>query len=129
KLEWRYRYPKAQAYFSKTSVSEMKRRQLAEALAGEEQAAAPLGGAGRDSLLAAGKGLEGIGFSKSLLRRPRFMGEQKLTAAERGTLYHAVMQHLPVQLAADEAGVREEIARLAARGLLPQAQLHEIDPA
>jgi ATP-dependent helicase/nuclease subunit A len=31
------------------------------------------------------------------LRRPRFMSTRQLTPAERGTAYHLVMQHLPLQ--------------------------------
>ncbi len=79
KLSWSYPFKQAEQYFSKTSVSEMKRlnseQKMEEILTGE---------ASETHFL----------FHNSLLRRPKFMGEKKMTAVERGTLYHAVMQHL-----------------------------------
>lgn len=40
-------------------------------------------------------GSAGTSF-KLHLRRPKFMGEEQLTGTERGTVYHTLMQHLPV---------------------------------
>ncbi|SEF49405.1 helicase-exonuclease AddAB subunit AddA [Paenibacillus sp. UNC499MF] len=62
----------------------------------------------------------------SLLRRPRFMEEKKLTSAERGTVYHAVMQHMPlkeVTPAAVEAVIRE----MTDKELLTPAQARAVD--
>jgi len=47
------------------------------------------------------------------LRRPRFMSAKKMTAAERGTAVHLVMQHLPLGLSPDRA--ESEVAALLHR--------------
>ncbi|MGG4399536.1 helicase-exonuclease AddAB subunit AddA [Paenibacillus amylolyticus] len=39
------------------------------------------------------------------LRRPKFMGEKQLTGTERGTVYHTLMQHLPV----DGSGIDSQL--------------------
>ncbi len=52
------------------------------------------------------------------LRRPRFIAQSKLTPAERGTAFHLVMQHLPLQAGADESDVERLLADMVERRLL-----------
>jgi len=52
------------------------------------------------------------------LRRPRFIAQSKLTPAERGTAFHLVMQHLPLQAGTDEADVERLLDDMVERRLL-----------
>ncbi len=77
RLSWSYPYPEASAHLAKISVSEVKKsRSLPE----EEMNSA----FNLPKLQAAGATL-----------RPRFLGEEPLSSAEKGTVYHLIMQHLP----------------------------------
>lgn len=87
RLQWNYPYRQAQSYFSKTSVSEMKR--LTEtALPDDRQDEREW------NPYPFGEQRSSVG--KALLRRPRFMQEKQVSPTERGTIYHALMQHLPI---------------------------------
>lgn len=88
RLEWAYPFAAAGSLPAKTSVTELK-----SLLASEDSPVFDL--------------LEGTGESESgsrtgvdrdnlRLRRPKFMEKRSLTPAERGTAYHTVMQHLPL---------------------------------
>ncbi|MFD2672413.1 helicase-exonuclease AddAB subunit AddA [Marinicrinis sediminis] len=57
-----------------------------------------------------------------LLRRPRFKEEAGMTAVERGTLYHAVMQHIPLQGTVDEQVVQETLAMMLHKRLIHRSQ-------
>ncbi|MCK6075432.1 helicase-exonuclease AddAB subunit AddA [Paenibacillus silvae] len=62
------------------------------------------------------------------LRRPKFMGERQLTGTERGTVYHTLMQHLPVEVnVVDTEVVEQTIARLVALQILLPYQVGAID--
>ncbi|WP_420832364.1 UvrD-helicase domain-containing protein [Paenibacillus humicola] len=64
------------------------------------------------------------------LRRPKFMEEASLTAAERGTVSHLVMQHIPLSLGeVDEESVRVTTRRLLERRMLTDRQAEAVDPA
>ncbi|GAS83115.1 helicase-exonuclease AddAB subunit AddA [Paenibacillus amylolyticus] len=52
-------------------------------------------------------GSAGTSF-KLHLRRPKFMGEKQLTGTERGTVYHTLMQHLPVDGSAIDSQLIEQ---------------------
>lgn len=52
-------------------------------------------------------GSAGTSF-KLHLRRPKFMGEKQLTGTERGTVYHTLMQHLPVDESAIDSQLIEQ---------------------
>ncbi|WP_442603698.1 helicase-exonuclease AddAB subunit AddA [Paenibacillus sp. KN14-4R] len=114
RLEWQYAYPYAKTYFGKTTVSEMKR-------VGEEK-----------RMAAAGERVEARLEWKpaSLLRRPRFLEERKMTSAERGTVYHAVMQNLPLEGEMPDEGVVERtLAGMIDREMLTPAQCEAVDAA
>ncbi|WP_308638844.1 helicase-exonuclease AddAB subunit AddA [Paenibacillus silvisoli] len=63
------------------------------------------------------------------LRRPRFMEEKALTAAERGMVSHLVMQHVPIGGEVTEETVRETIASLQERRMLSAQQAAAVDIA
>ena len=51
--------------------------------------------------------------------RPQFLQEEKkLTAAERGTILHSVMQHLDLRGDLTFHGVKNQLARMEAQGIL-----------
>ncbi|HWO95335.1 MAG TPA: PD-(D/E)XK nuclease family protein, partial [Bacillus sp. (in: firmicutes)] len=107
RLEWKYGFQAAAVHRSKQSVSEMKHQhQLTEDSSDDvfiRKVRAPL------------------------VDRPRFMQEKSLTAAERGTAMHLVMQHVPLQQAATAEDVRELVASMVTRELLTTEQAAEID--
>ncbi len=119
RLSWQYRHRQAETYLSKTSVSELKRLQRETAvrdMAGDEW---PV------PFLLAGQ----TPFRSPLVRRPRFMERQSLTAAERGTAFHAVMQHVPLSPELTEETIRETLRRLEERELLTAEQRESVDTA
>ncbi|MFB7812689.1 helicase-exonuclease AddAB subunit AddA [Paenibacillus chitinolyticus] len=89
----------------------------------------PSGEAGGEvSAGAAVSGTPSAGSSSrtSLLRRPRFMEEQKLTSAERGTVFHAVMQHMPLKEVTPQT-VEAVIRDMIDKELLTPAQARAVD--
>ncbi len=61
------------------------------------------------------------------LRRPRFMEEKTLTPAERGTVSHLVMQHMPLDGALDAEAVRSLVDGMIERKLLTRSQAEAVD--
>lgn len=130
-LGWTYPYGEASRLHAKTSVTEVKR--LREAASREDEAW-PAGqwlprlpeetDAAVPSESAGGPRRRGGAFS----RRPQFLEEKRMSAAERGTAYHAVMQHIPLVPPVDEARVMETIRHMTERDMLLPAQAREIDP-
>lgn len=120
-LEWNYAFSKAHHYFSKTSVSELKRREIEFTATADDEAlpTVPLRSDNREG---------GMAFNRTLLRRPRFLQERTLSPAERGTLIHTIMQHLPLDTASTPEAVEAAIARLAEAGLVPQEYVLYVDP-
>ncbi|MCI2105732.1 MAG: helicase-exonuclease AddAB subunit AddA [Intestinimonas sp.] len=65
-----------------------------------------------------------------VLNRPRFAAEKMgLTAAQRGTALHLVMQYIDFSKTGSTAEVAEEIARLTRREILTPQQGEAADPA
>ncbi|SFB35161.1 DNA helicase/exodeoxyribonuclease V, subunit A [Cohnella sp. OV330] len=64
------------------------------------------------------------GYWTYRLRRPKFMAARRMSAAERGTAVHLVMQHLPIGLSPNraEAEVAALLERLIAQLILTQEQ-------
>ncbi|WP_342570691.1 helicase-exonuclease AddAB subunit AddA [Paenibacillus sp. FSL R5-0749] len=64
------------------------------------------------------------------LRRPKFMGENQLTGAERGNVYHTLMQHLPVDgsTTIDSQVVEQTIERLIKLQILLPHHVEAIEP-
>ncbi|UKS30357.1 helicase-exonuclease AddAB subunit AddA [Paenibacillus sp. HWE-109] len=124
KLSWDYAYPDAPKLFAKTTVSEIKRLSEMNRIADEMEL--PFGG---DVASLEGEAAV-VGTSKTasaLWRRPRFMEEKKLTAAEKGTIVHAVMQNLSLQEAPTEASIRATLAEMLDKMTLTLEQSEVVD--
>lgn len=115
RFRWVYPHAQASRWFSKTSVSELKRRTLMEPEADQEELPVPA-----DSVRPERR--------SRLLRRPRFLGDGKLAPTEKGILYHAVMQHVPLDLRPDGREAAAAIDRLAQEGKIPRHLAGEVDP-
>lgn len=110
-LTWRYPFPAAASSFAKVSVSELQRL-FAAGMEGEDAREAPW-----------------LEPSPAGGPRPRFLEESKLTAAERGSAYHTVMQHLEFSPCPDEENVRRQLESMVERELLTMEEEETIDPA
>jgi ATP-dependent helicase/nuclease subunit A len=64
-----------------------------------------------------------------LARRPAFMERKEPTAAERGTIYHFLMQHLPLQGDVDVPLVEQTVSHMLMQELLAPEQAELIDPS
>ncbi len=106
-LAWEYPYRAAENLPSKLTATQLKGRRLdAETAEDAPPPALPLE-----------------------FRLPDFMaGEQPLTAAQRGTAVHAVIERIDLRKADTVTGVSEEIARLVSRGWLTEQQGRAVDP-
>jgi ATP-dependent helicase/nuclease subunit A len=124
KLSWQYAFPHAQKWFAKTTVSEMKR--LSETNRMMQDMEHPTGNAlGLTS--SSGSYSMNQPYRASVLRRPRFMGKQQLTAAEKGTVVHAVMQNLLLDQQPTAESVRTTLDHMLERSLLTKAQYEVVD--
>lgn len=145
RLSWRDPMPEWSVYFAKTSVTELKRLSdyamahlfsgteedvplLPEAGEGGPGALAPSGFAFPSGLNAAPAGNSRSPAGSLALRRPRFMEKLELTPAERGTVVHTVMQHIPLNGEVTEETVQDTVRRLLDRQLLTQEQAEAVDP-
>ncbi|WP_409274326.1 helicase-exonuclease AddAB subunit AddA [Neobacillus sp. SCS-31] len=109
RLTWEYRFQDAAAHRAKQTVSEMKRnRELAD-----EQS-------GTDLLKKA---------RKTILERPRFMQEKSLSAAERGTALHSIMQHVRLDQPITEDSIALLASQMVEAELLTEEQREIIEPA
>lgn len=127
RLSWSYRYEAVSQISAKTSVTEMKKLltlqdspslDLIEEQAVKRQSQEDIG----------------LGASFTLnLRRPKFMESAKLTPAERGTVYHTIMQHLPLQRlggAAEQISEIEQTIRyLVEKEIITGEQAAVVEPA
>ncbi|KGX87797.1 helicase-exonuclease AddAB subunit AddA [Pontibacillus litoralis] len=107
RLSYQYLYQKAIHHRAKQSVTELKRqREVAD-----EYSANTL-----------------IAKQQPKLQRPRFMQEnQRLTAAEKGTAMHAVMQHLPFERVLTVNEVAEYVEQLVEKEFITRDQADAID--
>lgn len=122
KLNWRYPYAAASGIPAKTSVTELK-----ALLSMQEQPCFDLLEEGE--LAAQRIGGRSITNADSLhLRRPKFMEKRSLTSAERGTAYHTVMQHIPLEGPVDRAIVEATLARLERVAIVTAEQAEAVVP-
>lgn len=107
-LDWRYPWPQLAQMPSKVTATQLKGRVLDEEAAEEtwqKPQAAPT------------------------FPSPRFRQEAEgLTAAQKGTVLHSVMELIDLQKADSVSGVREELARLVAGQWLTQTQADSVQP-
>ncbi|SEB40972.1 helicase-exonuclease AddAB subunit AddA [Paenibacillus sp. GP183] len=123
KLSWQYAYPNAQKWFAKTTVSELKR--LSESNRMPQDLEYPTGRAFGTASFGSSSGHQT--YRTTVLRRPRFMEEKKLTAAEKGTVVHAVMQNLSLDQQPTAESVRAHLDHMLERNLLTKAQFEVVD--
>lgn len=117
RLQWSYPYQEASEIFAKTTISEMKRMLLFDtetAYMEDEEAAT-------HSLLSKVQEQQ-----QGLLKRPKFMEKQLMTAAERGTVYHAVMQHISLTPELNSLHLQEDLERMFALQLISEEQLKTV---
>ncbi|OPG96521.1 helicase-exonuclease AddAB subunit AddA [Chryseobacterium mucoviscidosis] len=128
RLSWTYPHQAATQVAASTSVTELKTLlamqdhpsvQMIDEM--EEQTEA--------STFPENRGLkDGSSTFKLHLRRPKFMEEKQLTGAERGTVYHTLMQHLPVDGSlVDSHIVEQTLLRLVKLQILLPHQAEVID--
>jgi ATP-dependent helicase/nuclease subunit A len=98
---WQYPYAAAQTFEAKASVSDLKRKWQSE----EEETASVY------------------------YPRPQFASQKQLSPAERGSGYHTLMQHVPLNVNVDEELIKETINRLCERELLSVLQAEAIHVA
>ncbi|SDE78706.1 DNA helicase/exodeoxyribonuclease V, subunit A [Fontibacillus panacisegetis] len=120
KLGWSYPHSEATSISAKTSVTEMK-----SVLAQMDEQAADL------------FEVQELRYEKEIaddeiefklhLRRPRFMEQSKLTPTERGTAYHTLMQHLPLNESTDEDIVHITLQRLRELHIMTEEQTAAIN--
>ncbi|MCR8631436.1 helicase-exonuclease AddAB subunit AddA [Paenibacillus radicis (ex Xue et al. 2023)] len=118
KLSWRYENAQASSLLSKTSVTELKRmsehHKLLELVS--DQPVYPE--ASQDKT-----------YRPAIVRRPRFMEQTQLNAAERGTVFHSVMQHMRLSAQPSELDIKETLADMVRRELLTEAQSTVVEPS
>jgi len=124
RLRWEYPYPAATTMSAKTSVTEMKRlhaEQPSDTLSADLRV---LQDAHQQEPV-----IEGRAEGTFRLRRPKFMADKSISAAERGTISHLIMQHIPLDVdEIDEPLVQETIKGLRERRMLTAAQAEVVDP-
>ncbi|MFT4414877.1 helicase-exonuclease AddAB subunit AddA [Fredinandcohnia humi] len=106
-LTWKYPYKSAAYKRSKQSVSEIKRQ--------------------RDSIDEHSDTAFLPKVRASSSDRPRFMQQKSLTAAERGTAMHMVMQHVNLNESINSNTIRELVVKMVHNELLTQEQAEVID--
>ncbi|MFS1513536.1 helicase-exonuclease AddAB subunit AddA [Chengkuizengella sp. SCS-71B] len=117
KFTWIDQNRLSQTLLSKTSVSEMKR--IAElktemfAKSDEETIKTSL--------------LTSIPQKNNLKRRPRFMEQKQVNAAERGTVYHSIMQHIPLQKVISLEVIQQTLNHLQMKNMISVEQSEEVD--
>lgn len=122
RLGWEYPLAVGSTVFSKTSVTELKRigeinPLLRDAMTEDGWNASPLSAGSKESKV-----------SSISSRRPRFMEERKMTPAERGTVYHTVMQNLPLYKGSmSAADIREALDAMVNKRLLTSAQAEAVE--
>ena len=106
-LSWNYPFMQAQTKRSKQSVSEIKsRKQVTDAYA--------------DTQLI-------HKFRAPLQDRPRFLQQKSLTAAEKGTAMHMVMQHIDLRTEITHESLSNLLASMVIKELLTEEQSAVID--
>ncbi|WP_379161124.1 UvrD-helicase domain-containing protein [Paenibacillus sp. sgz5001063] len=122
RLKWAYPHASASRIPAKTSVTELK-----SMLSMQEQPSYDLLEESRAQ--ASGNSLaRGVAGSDSLhLQRPKFMEKRGLSPSERGTAYHTVMQHIPLEENVDRTVLEATIARLTRLAILTDEQAQAVD--
>ncbi|ABR50250.1 Recombination helicase AddA [Alkaliphilus metalliredigens QYMF] len=103
RLNWQYPYPQATVIPSKLSVSDIKKANMGE----------------MDSI---------VHQIPTLVKTPKFMeGKKALTAAERGTIIHFVLQHLALNQVGSEEEISQQIDLMVARELITEEEAQVVN--
>lgn len=123
RLEWPYPFAAASGIPAKTSVTELK-----SLLSMQDQPSYDLLEEGGYPVTSTenNKRTDVAGADSLHLRRPKFMEKRSLTPAERGTAYHTVMQHIPLEGSVDPKVVEETLARLQRLAILTAEQVEAV---
>lgn len=124
RLSWQYDFPDAPKHFAKTTVSEMKRLSEANRIADEFESPVGVG-----ALLVQENAATTDRSFTSIWRRPRFMEAKKLTAAEKGTVVHAVMQNLSLEEKPTVEGIQSTLQEMLDKQTMTQEQRDVVDIA
>ncbi len=109
KLGWKYPYAIATTLSAKTSVTEMKKLLSLQELPSLDWVEEKKVQHQQDSTLQ--------------LRRPKFMEEKSMSPTERGTVYHTLMQHIPLRgEPVNTAVVEETLNRLVELQIVTKEQ-------
>lgn len=123
RLEWQYPHLAAASLAAKTSVTEMKRLHVEapeDAFYMEDQPKEHKGNNAEQTSFTAG----GSTFK---LRRPAFMEEVSLTAAEKGSVNHLLMQHVSLSEPTDKLHLQETLESMIQKQMLTRKQSEAID--
>lgn len=121
RLSWTYPYTAVSGISAKTSVTEMKKL-----LAMQDTPSLDM--VTETAVRQRDEAAEGDGSRFTLqLRRPKFMEASKLTPAERGTVYHTIMQHLPLSSEMDLQAVERTVSFLTEKEMLTREQAAAVD--
>lgn len=103
RLDWQYKYKLASILPANLSVTEIKRQAEAEFM--EDELATNMYGV------------------PNLIKKPMFLEETKgLTAAERGTALHSVLQHLNLNNVFSRQGIEDQMAEMVYNEIITEEQ-------
>lgn len=105
RLEWQYGYLDSSVHRSKQTVSEVKRE------AADEYT---------DTALIKG-------FKSEYAARPKFLQKKTLSPAEKGTVMHAVMQHISLASQPSQEDVEKKVFMMVEDELLTKEQAESVD--
>jgi ATP-dependent helicase/nuclease subunit A len=114
RLSWHYPHEMASQLLSKTTVTELKR--LGDSKSELE-----------DSWVHTNVAALKSAHRQTAFRRPRFIEQKQLNAAERGTVYHAVMQQLPLHAGLTIEEVQKTLDQMQLLQMLTAEQYSSVD--
>ncbi|WP_025674300.1 helicase-exonuclease AddAB subunit AddA [Paenibacillus polymyxa] len=124
-LSWTYPYERAGKTAANTSVTEMKRWLEMQEIGSDDWL--NLSSISQQADLPEDCENSDTGGSQLHLRRPKFMGNQRLTPTERGTVYHTLMLHLPLDGVMSAEIIEETKARLLNQRILLDVHAEALD--
>ncbi|WP_202081170.1 helicase-exonuclease AddAB subunit AddA [Caldalkalibacillus salinus] len=113
RLTWQYPSHLAQTMLAKQSVTEIKKQQEWKMFQEETLEMSPVLGEAEQQ--------------QPIVDRPRFLQAHSLTATERGTAVHVIMQHLPLGQSMSMADMQRFVQTLVDRELLDPTVAEDID--
>lgn len=119
KLAWTYPDAQASILPSKISVTELKRQSEHVRLLEKESG---------ETLFPEAAEASSPVYQPVIVRRPRFMEQKKMNAVERGTVFHAVMQHIPITHEPSIQDVQETLNDMVQRELITLEQSQVVEP-